>query len=363
MSLVQLKPGHLNLERRDSSTKGAFAIPITMVKPLIKLLVSDGVNLNELLAGTDIPLMDLTRLGVYIHFNQLEALINNAYRLAPRCDFALRLGEQLHFNHDGLLDLRVMSSDNVEQAMFLLNDYQPLLTPLMHLQFQLENGEGVFTATPEYPLGNTLPFMIEYLFAATFSLGKFCLGMSHFPVTIELAYPEPPRSQLYQHFFSNPIRFGCPQNRAILSPAVLALPLIFADKNCAEKTDLICQYKVKNIQQESGIIHRVNQLLQRSDLATVSLESLADALCMSPRTLRRQLQLQAVSYKSLLEAQRKKTAVKLISRSDITLDDLASRLGYRDTSSFSRAFKKWFGLSPNQYRERRTQNAQDKTLA
>ena len=363
MSLVKIKPAHLLSDHSGRKDQRGFRLPITLVKPLIKLLVAEGVGLAQLLADTGIQLIDLTQPGVQIQFYQLDKLVNNAYRLAPKSDFALRLGEQLHFNQDGLLDLRIMSSDNVGQAMFLLNDYQPLLTPLLHLHFAVEEGKGIFSATPEYPLGNTLPFMIEYLFAATYSLGKFCLGVRNFPLSIELAYPEPPRSQLYQSFFSNPIRFGCDQNRAILPASVLAMPLIFADKSCAEKNDLLCQYKVKRAQSEHGIIHRVNQLLQQNELADMSLEALAEQLCMSPRTLRRQLQLQEVSYKSLLESQRKKTALKLIRRNELSMEVMAGHLGYKDTSSFSRAFKKWFGVPPNQFRDLGDATWQEKTLA
>jgi AraC-like DNA-binding protein len=71
---------------------------------------------------------------------------------------------------------------------------------------------------------------------------------------------------------------------------------------------------------------------------------------MSTRTLRRHLQGQGMSYKTLLANERKRIAVQHIEQQDITIDQLADLLGYGNASSFSRAFKGWYGISPQHFK-------------
>jgi AraC-like DNA-binding protein len=71
---------------------------------------------------------------------------------------------------------------------------------------------------------------------------------------------------------------------------------------------------------------------------------------MSPRTLRRHLQSHETSYKELLEEERKRVALAHIRKQDISIETLAESLGYSDASSFSRAFKRWYGLSPKNFK-------------
>jgi len=99
------------------------------------------------------------------------------------------------------------------------------------------------------------------------------------------------------------------------------------------------------------VIHKVKNTMRGMPFNQVSLESLADRMHMSPRTLRRHLHSQGVSFKTLLENERKSIAVKRIEKQDISLEKLADLLGYNSASSLSRAFKRWYGVSPNNYKK------------
>jgi AraC-like DNA-binding protein len=79
---------------------------------------------------------------------------------------------------------------------------------------------------------------------------------------------------------------------------------------------------------------------------------LARALGMSERTLRRRLQDHATSYQQLLDDVRSEQARTWIEQSDDTLEAIAGRLGFADTSSFFHAFKRWTGTTPAQFRRR-----------
>ena len=72
---------------------------------------------------------------------------------------------------------------------------------------------------------------------------------------------------------------------------------------------------------------------------------------MSTRTLQRRLQEEGVSFQQLLERTRRELALQYLGQPQLTLFEIACMLGFADPSNFFRAFKRWFGLPPGQYRE------------
>jgi len=331
-------------------------IPIARIKPLIKILVMNKVNLNALLADTSINLQDFTATDKTISFEQYQQLIINARNLSQDLIFALRLGEQSFLHHDGLLAARIMSSENVGQAMELLTRYQPLFTQILLFDFELnEKGDGVLTLTPHFELGESLPYFIEYTCSVIYSLGRFFLGgidlgLNGINARIKLSYPEPISREAFDAFFSVPIEFNQTTNQMILSKKLLSQSLIFSNKDSAQHNEQICQARVTEINPDNTVLDRVRFMIHRQIFSELSLDLLANELCISPRTLRRQLQDNNTSYKMLLESERKRVALSQIKNPEISIEELAEKLGYSDASSFSRAFKRWYGVSPKHYK-------------
>ena len=85
-------------------------------------------------------------------------------------------------------------------------------------------------------------------------------------------------------------------------------------------------------------------------LGEPSKESLAELLCISPRTLQRKLKEEGTSFRELLQQLRVDLSDHHFRKSHATCTELAFALGYRDYKQFHRAFKSWFGVTPEQYR-------------
>ena len=105
---------------------------------------------------------------------------------------------------------------------------------------------------------------------------------------------------------------------------------------------IITDIHLKQLASDTEVINKVKHAMKNLPFNQVSLESVSGRLCMSPRTLRRHLQTLGVSFKTLLENERRNIATKRLDKKDISLDQLAELLGYNSTSSFSRAFKRWY---------------------
>ncbi|MNR32814.1 HTH-type transcriptional regulator VirS [compost metagenome] len=83
----------------------------------------------------------------------------------------------------------------------------------------------------------------------------------------------------------------------------------------------------------------------------VGLEQVATELCMSKRTLQRRLQELDLEFAELVEEIRQALAIELVRQSPRSLTDIAQQLGYNEASSFTRAFRRWTGLSPREFRQ------------
>ncbi|MNJ40779.1 HTH-type transcriptional regulator VirS [compost metagenome] len=83
----------------------------------------------------------------------------------------------------------------------------------------------------------------------------------------------------------------------------------------------------------------------------VALEEVASQLCMSKRTLQRRLSELNVEFNELVEEVRQARALDLVRHSSLSLTEIAMRLGYYEASSFTRAFRRWTGLTPRDYRQ------------
>lgn len=345
---------HAYLESDRSFLKERESLSLSSVKPLIKILMLDQVSLPALLEGTGVDVEDFTRPGKRITNGQYHHLVANACRLSKDTSFALRLGEQSCLHNDGLLAGRIMSSENVEQAMELLTRYQPLFSQSLKFEFSVDENGGVLKLLPLFDLGEALPYFIEYAFSVIYSLGRFFLGGVHFTqeeAEFHVTYPKPASSDFYQEFLSVPVRFNSDANRIMFSRELLAMPLIFSDRESAKTRDRICRARVSEIAPDNTVLDRVKFIIHKDIQSDLSLEQVAESLCISPRTLRRHLQLQRTSYKTLVEAERKRLSLAKIKKPEVSIENLAISLGYADASSFSRAFKRWYGVSPKSYRE------------
>ncbi len=86
---------------------------------------------------------------------------------------------------------------------------------------------------------------------------------------------------------------------------------------------------------------------------TISLESVARQLDTTPRTLQRRLSQRGVSFRVLVEQTRFEIAGALLRETDLKVQEIAARIGYARPNAFSRAFTRWAGRSPTEYRNAR----------
>lgn len=111
---------------------------------------------------------------------------------------------------------------------------------------------------------------------------------------------------------------------------------------------------VVKFRDQASLTERIRRLLRRHlDGEMPSLEAVGKVLGVTPQTLRRRLQEEGQGYQAIKDDLRRDVAIEYLARPDLTLIEIANLLGFSEASTFHRAFKKWTGVAPGEYRHSR----------
>ncbi len=184
----------------------------------------------------------------------------------------------------------------------------------------------------------------------------FCRQLQHpsfKPLKIQMIRPAPDNFGPYHNVFGCPVEFGCEDIVMVFpkTPMLEALPS--ADSEMARQADKMIVNYLQRMQQDD-IVSRVEVLLRELlPKGPITRKEVAAHLNMSLRKLQLKLQGRDTSYQEILEKLRHQLAKQYLHQSRLPVGDISFKLGFASAASFSRAFRRWTGLSPAGYRDRR----------
>jgi AraC-like DNA-binding protein len=169
-------------------------------------------------------------------------------------------------------------------------------------------------------------------------------------VQIDFAHAERGNAEFARQVFGVPVQFGCARNRFVFEPGLLALPVpTHHPLGLQQALELLANFS-RQERAKSDLCSAVERAAYRSLTQGITLEDVASELNMSGRTLRRRLAAGGVSFEALVENVRKTRALSLLTHSSVAVERVAAETGYSDVRNFRRAFKRWTGVSPSEYR-------------
>lgn len=169
----------------------------------------------------------------------------------------------------------------------------------------------------------------------------------------QFSYAEPAHSAEYRLMYSTALSFQARHTAVVFDAAYLALPIVQNERTVKEflrnaPENILLKYK-----NGSSLGARIRRRLRQSlpgDLP--EFEALAAEMNMTPATLRRRLHEEGTFYQSIKDELRRDLAIGYLSHSKRSAMDIGLELGFSERSAFHRAFKKWTGASPGEFRRR-----------
>ncbi|MGJ7613401.1 MULTISPECIES: AraC-like transcriptional regulator QhpR [unclassified Variovorax] len=269
-------------------------------------------------------------------------------------NFGLRYGHQFKPDSLGLLGYIGMSSASLGDGLRNVAQAFPRHQQCSLLRF-VEDGEF---CRLDYQVQHGS--IVRKRQDAELSLGMFlnlmrhALGSQWAPEHVHFEHPRPPSWHEHRKAFEAPVFFGQAMNSLVLRRNVLDRPMPTRDSRLLAL--LIDNMKLLATANESQATHdivdeaktRIQQLLPTG---APTLAQVANAMHLPAWTLQRRLGEQGLSFSTLVEQMRRELAAYYLQQFSLPLSDVAPMLGYSELSAFSRAFRRWFGASPRQWRQ------------
>ena len=177
------------------------------------------------------------------------------------------------------------------------------------------------------------------------------------PLAVTFVRPAPLDAGPYERTFRAPVRFGAAVNALEYARADVEDALPAGNADLARGNDEVLVRYLARLEQ-SRVASRVQAaLLDALPDGAPSKPAIARTLGMSARNLQRHLADEGTSFKELLNEARIDLARTYVEEGRLTVMEIAFVLGFADTSAFSRAFKRWTGVSPREFAARRRREA------
>jgi AraC-like DNA-binding protein len=308
---------------------------------LVPTVVTWRFGLPPDVAGRD----DVT-VGVTVPEELLEAVA----AAGPEPDVSLRVASELADRRQRLIELAVRASANIEDALVRLARWAPLLHEGLEAHLEAGASEARWVLrTPRRPRG--VGRHIHELALAN-ALLQIRSGAGDVPLArVWFGHPRPSQVDALREFFgTSSLAFGCEDSGLAIVRDLLHRPMRMADTRTVETLEPLIDEEVAARPRlasfaERAVTHVATSLPECADAG-----ELAGAMRMSTRTLQRRLEQEGTTFTLVLDRARLQVARSLLADPALSLTEIAYRLGFADLATFSRAFKRWTGMPPGQWR-------------
>lgn len=263
---------------------------------------------------------------------------------------ALNLGEATQPRILGSIGFLMSTAATLGKAYQALIDYLPLLLEGAIIQME-QSVEGT-RLTLELNEPELQP--VEYLLACLINWPRWLTG-HQIPVRlVQLAFPEPDNLLPYQQFFAAEVQFDAPRNQLLLASDYLSLSCLDANPEMHQLHREFADSLLSKSAQQSALTAQTRNLIRRQlaeGKGCIRREQIAASVGLSLRTLQRKLGLLGTNFQDIYDQTRRDVCLQLIQRGQLSFGEIAFQLGFSNQSAFQKAFKRWMGVAPSQYRQ------------
>lgn len=327
-------------------------MPVTYGRHLARLFPAE-----KLFAGTGLALSDLDVPDCRISVRQALQYIENTRALAEEPDWYLDWARTLSDHFHGPISVALMSAPTLGDGLDVFLRYFPSRVPYLHLQGRAEGDRLRAELWPLIDLGASLPMLVETPLIILMQYLVTVYEIDARDMTFEFAYPAPSWADRHARYFCGPIRFDAPAN-------ALSVPLSWRSKPNMGYLDSTWAHALKQCESLlSSSRERTTLGELRNYLSTVferaertrslpTLVEVASHLHLAPRTLIRRLRHLGLTYQQIIDDFLRCRSAELLANDALKIKEVAAALGFNNPANFGKAFKRWHGLSPGEFRSR-----------
>ncbi|MCC4307580.1 AraC family transcriptional regulator [Alcanivorax marinus] len=319
---------------------------------LVGTLERGGVSAAALLEAAGLePALLGTEPGGRVPVDAMSRLWTAAERLSGDPAIGLRVGQVAQPMHLRLLGLLVQTAPTLDRVLDLVVRFQALIsTSVTVSRLHRPGAEGL--AIQPLP-GEPVHACALDAFVAVHVKHLQRVARPGVVRDIELSRPRPTAAGLWGERLGVEVRFGAGRNVIWHDAGGLRDPLPLGDAALCRQHEQLAEQALAELDRAPPLIRTLRGLLRLRADNPPSLAELAASVNLSERSLRRHLADAGSGYRKLIEEQRAEQAADWLRRDGLPVGEVARRLGFSDASNFGKAFKRWYGVSPDRFRQDR----------
>jgi len=336
-------------------------VPARYYARLCELLGQDGMNVAALLKAARIRSAAIKAPDAVLRLSQVEALLDEIFRLTRRRHQCHDLGRALKLSSHSIVGYGMLSSPTVGYAMTLAARYFRLIMSSFRMRFRVDAELAEIEILPVLPMStNCLEFHLEAIAVALHWEIRELLKNQMPPYDLYLSIAAPPHKERYNELVEAHCHFAW-QSRPgfrMQFPAAVALRTpALADIGAVQMAEKRCNELIRSAIAQGRVGSWVRMMLREASDGWPSLTELAQTLNLSSRTLDRYLEKEGESFRKLSNRTRHEKALEMLDDDGLTVTQIAYELGYTDVSNFARSFRREAGVAPGDYRNGRARRA------
>lgn len=328
----------------------ALSIPAIALPSWMKAAARCGFNVEPILAAEGIELDLLHLQDSRVPLAALDRVLERCIIEAGEVHFPFVVGETFAFEYLPDVETYLATSASLRDAAKVLEWLPALVNPMIHAKLDEASGQDmlVLRLSEEGPQ-RAKPYHAEMFFASILKFVRMLAGDNAGLKALKFQHSAPSYAAKYGPFFGLPVLFDQSCDALLYEPGALDAPLGSNFPALHQQAEALVTERVARRSRQS-LSEQVLAVLKREpQLLAGGLPAVADKMAIGVRTLQRRLGSEHTQYAELADRARYQLACQRIRQGD-DFEAIAEALHFSDRRSFTRAFKRWSGHTPRQFR-------------
>lgn len=315
-----------------------------------------GLNPTDILDANNVSQEVLNNDVKRITGEEFQRII--AYLVEATADpcFGLKSSRYVQAGSYSVLGYMVMNCKSLREALARTPVYERLVGDMGISEIiNLPNGDTEMRWHCNYTNSTVRPHMIANVLGSWVNFARFLVDKPNGnpkAINFEFAQPDARSMLQFQSMFKCPMHFNAPFNSLQIDDHLLSLPMRQPDDQLLKTLENHADILMADISDKQPLPMQTKNVIRGLLLEGIPRkEMVAKRLGLTERTLQRKLQQFDCSYQQILDEIRKEQAKELLTETELSVQDIAARLGFSEPRSFHRSFKSWLGMTPGEFRE------------
>jgi AraC-like DNA-binding protein len=314
-------------------------------------MASAGADPDQILRAFGLQRSAFKNSDGFIASSIFARILEEAARATADECFGLHFGEHYNPKNIGPLAYVVLNSATIAVAIENAERYLHIHNEAANLSFGIE-GEKAYLRFLLADLAIESPRQHnEYSMAVALNTLRIMAGSHWVPLEVQFAHEAPARTSEHLRVFGSPVLFDCATNALVVDRDFVERQVPAADQRLYRILKQHVERILSEMPRQSDLLCAVRRAIAESMRdGDPKLARVTKKISMSRRTLQRRLKEQGAVFKTLTDDTRRRFALDYLRDRKQTLTEIAFLLGYSEVSAFNRAFKRWTGKTPLDYR-------------